>query len=462
MPLLTKSPIFWLTAAGWLLLALPVGAVTNLKVDEQHVREWNRFAARLFALHQHQLEKYDTYQKITSGGYATHPDFYQQISYYNKENDRLLSRIQWEIKRPDTLHSIAVYVYDEQGVLQRDYLAAFLPRFRNAPVQTLINLHHIDRELKAFRQFDASGNRIYEQCSGEYFGKPFTVSLEEHQIPSIAGRMPKHLGGELYRACFSKIPSRAGRYLDPLAKTSLSAKDTDSPVSVSEKIRRLSELIDQQPGLSKNYVQRARHWFDLHEFERAIADLNIALELDSTNDEAYLWRGMALGRNGKIREGIVDLTEYIERVPDSSLAYTKRGMRYIWNGEIEKARQDLLMAIELDGQNAEAHDDLGVIDARQGNFDRAVSHFKKVIDIDPAYFKAYHNLAMTYYLQDKHFEAYQYVNKALSLEPRTRSTMMLKAEILEAIGKEELAREIRSEARYIAHDNWHEVWPENN
>jgi tetratricopeptide (TPR) repeat protein len=460
MHYLMKSRAFWTALPVLLFLATPAHALTSLKVDQQQVDEWNRFATRLFALHERQMQKYETYKKSSSGGYATHPDLYRQVSYYNKTNDKLLSRLQWEKDNPERLHSIAVYVYDEQGDLQRDYLAAYLPKYRNAPVQTLINIHFSDKELRAFRQFDASGNRIYEQCRGQYFGEPFTISLEEHEIPSIAGHMPKYISAELYRSCFSEITSEADQYLDPLNGTSGFAQPAIEVVPITEKIRRLDQQIKQQPGKAELYVQRARHWMTLQEFGKAISDLDVAVQLDETNNQAYFWRGMALGRNGQVERGIEDLTVYIERIPDSSLAYTKRGIRYVWISEVEKARQDFLKALELDNRNAEAHDDLGVIYAQQGEMDRAMSHFKKVIELEPDYHKAYHNLAMAHHIQDKNFEAYQYINKALTLKPSARSSMMLKAEILAATGKEDMAREIRSEARFMPQDNWTEVWPD--
>ncbi len=64
---------------------------------------------------------------------------------------------------------------------------------------------------------------------------------------------------------------------------------------------------------------------------------------------------MALGRAGRIEEGIQFLTVYIRRNPGDSHAYTKRGVRHIWNGDLKAAKRDLTRAIELDPGNAEAH-----------------------------------------------------------------------------------------------------------
>ena len=72
--------------------------------------------------------------------------------------------------------------HDKNGKLKRDYLAAFLPGQRNAPIQTLINFHYQNDELKSFRQFDGSGYKIYEYCEGKFFGEPLTISLDDNDF----------------------------------------------------------------------------------------------------------------------------------------------------------------------------------------------------------------------------------------------------------------------------------------
>lgn len=445
-------------------VAIPVSAATVLKEDAEHVRNWNRFADRLYILHKHQLQNHDIFKRQVTGGYASRPEFYTEVSYYDRKTDRLLSRIQWETRRPDTIHTIEVYIYDKQGRLQRDYLAAYLPRFRNAPVQTLINLHYSDKELKAFRQFDASGDRIYEQCRGRYFGKHVMLALEDYEIPSVIGYMPKNLSRELYDACFSEISAEAGKYLNPLMeirdKPAMTNRNSPDRQNVTAEIAQLSRKIERYPDRADNYIQRAQRYFYQHEFNAAIEDLSRAIRLDDKQNEAYFWRGMARGRNGEIQEGIADLSVYIERVPDSSRAYTKRGVRYIWNGEIDNAKQDLQKAIELDGTNAEAHDDLGVIYAQRGEFGKAITHFNKVIEFEPSYHKAYHNLAMTLHVQQRNLEALQQIDKALALRPESKNSLSLKAEILKAIGQVDRAKQLQEQAEFLPEENWSEQWPD--
>lgn len=73
------------------------------------------------------------------------------MSYFNKNTNKLISKIQWEVDKPDTIHTIEVFLYDAQGQVKTDFYARYLPYARNAPVQTLINLHNYNDSLHSFQ-----------------------------------------------------------------------------------------------------------------------------------------------------------------------------------------------------------------------------------------------------------------------------------------------------------------------
>ena len=448
-------------------LATTVSAKSKMaiSVDPTHVNNWNTFAERLEILHRHYMATRDIRTRETQGGYMGLPEFYREVSYYDTDSGKLLSRVQWQNDKPEQMHSIEVFIYDQNGKLQRDYLAAFLPKFRNAPIQTLINLHYQNDELKSFRQFDASGTRIYEQCSGRYFGEPLMLSLEEEDLFGVTKSAIKMLESDEYFTCFEHTQAKLGEYVNPLYGIKLSkelalragieAVKDDADV-VENRIRTLSEKITSNPQLASLYVQRGQAYFELHEFEKAIADYDQALRLDDNTDDAYFGRGMARGRNGQIKQGIADLTVYIERHPDNSRAYTKRGVRNIWLGDYVQAEADLRKAIALDANNAEAHDDLGVMLARKGQYKKALAAFEQVVNIDPAYQKGYHNLAMTQHILKRHTAALKMINKALELSQNDKNALLLKSSILHNMGMLKEAKAIEERADYMPEGNWSE------
>jgi len=186
--------------------------VKHMEVDADHVTSWNRFADRVYALHSRQIagreirqtEMVGVYNGTAASGYR-----YKETSYYDAHTGLLLSRVRVDRDRPKILHVVEVFLYDEQGRVARDYAALYLPWSQNAPMRTLINVHQYNRELRAYRQFDASGNRVYEQCKGMHAGVKVGISLEQQEIG------PPTTASDAYRACFAGVQQTAGVYLSP-------------------------------------------------------------------------------------------------------------------------------------------------------------------------------------------------------------------------------------------------------
>lgn len=461
---------FFIILTGIYASSFAVAAKTSkstMSIDNQQVKTWNQFADNLHLYHKYLMNTHKVHTTEIIGGYAGMPDFYREVSYYDDASGKLLSKIQWERENPKQIHVIEVNVYDQAGRLKGDYLAAYLPEHRNAPIQTLINLHYQNDELHSFRQFDASGARIYEHCEGKYFGEPLLISLEEDDFVILDMATRGIIDSEKYLSCFEHIPHIATKFLSPLimgnvpdsfiaVNSSNYSHDKSLDNDVSSKIEQLTRLIGESETPASLLIERGRAYFKLHEFGKAVKDYDKALALDDLLDEAYFGRGMAKGRMGLVKPGIADLSIYIDRNPANSRAYTKRGVRYIWIGELENARQDLVKAIQLDPANAEAHDDLGVVSASKGNYQAAITHFMHVVGIDPTYQKGFHNLAMSYFIIGEKQKALHNINSALAISPQDKNSLLLKGEILNAFGKRKEAQAIIERAEFLPEGNWSE------
>ncbi len=188
---------------------------TNVQVNEEEVHQWNAFADSLYRLHRQQLTGRKLREAKQVGGYAGLPGFYREVSYYDADTGRLLSRIQWERAQAERIHSIEVYVYGADGRLARDYLAWYLPDARNAPRQTAVNLHHYAGDLHGWRQFDASDNRIYEKCSRASDDKPLFDLSGEDRIAHAEDNPRSIVYSVEYWRCFGNLPKTAGAFLQP-------------------------------------------------------------------------------------------------------------------------------------------------------------------------------------------------------------------------------------------------------
>jgi hypothetical protein len=207
-----------LITAGTVLLLATISAwaagtqIIQMEIDDDDAMSWNRFASKAYDLHKQQIAGRtirETEETGEYGGTAASGYRYKETSYHDARTGLLLSRVRVDRDRPQILHIIEVFVYDEQGRVARDFAAIYLPWSQNAPMRTLINLHRYNHDLHAYRQFDASGERVYEQCKGMHAGKKVDISLEQQDIG------PQTTASDAYQACFAGVQETVGAYLVP-------------------------------------------------------------------------------------------------------------------------------------------------------------------------------------------------------------------------------------------------------
>ena len=187
-------------------------ATEAMKGDNNHVRVWNKFANDSFKLHKKLTDGKKLEVKTRVGSYANVKDFYIEHRYFDK--GRLISQVQWEKDDPKTLHTIEVYVHDKQGRVIRDFMAAYLPFYHNAPSQTLISIHHYIGNLHAFRSFDASGDVVLERCTGkDEKGQEVNLLLDENDLINDPDDI---LISKEYKRCFTGFKQeKLGKFIIP-------------------------------------------------------------------------------------------------------------------------------------------------------------------------------------------------------------------------------------------------------
>lgn len=184
----------------------------SVQVDNQRANQWNTFVDEVYQLHLKQIKNKKITTSNRSGSYHRLPNFFQEIKFLDASRNSLLSKIEWETNRPDKIHSIEVRVHDKSNNIIREYSASYLPTFRNAPYQTLINLHHYSDSFHSFRQYDASDNLIYEVCKSTKTKQ----KLFEHDDYEIPDDFTQGIGTEkTYQKCFRQLPRSAARHLPP-------------------------------------------------------------------------------------------------------------------------------------------------------------------------------------------------------------------------------------------------------
>jgi tetratricopeptide (TPR) repeat protein len=169
------------------------------------------------------------------------------------------------------------------------------------------------------------------------------------------------------------------------------------------------------PGSAIEYAERGLTRLRNGEFDKAIADFDMAIRLDPNYAEAYKNRGNAYIGKGNFNQAIADYTEAIRCNPNYTVAYHNRGNANSEIGKLNQAIADYTRSIELDpGDAAMSYNSRGHRYLILGNKGNAVADFNEAIRLDPNYADAYYNLGNA---QEDPCKAIVNYNLALELNP---------------------------------------------
>jgi tetratricopeptide (TPR) repeat protein len=134
---------------------------------------------------------------------------------------------------------------------------------------------------------------------------------------------------------------------------------------------------------------RSIAYSSIQNFENAIDDLGIYLQIDSTSSLAYWQRAVcqakvnefnaSQGTNIELQMANVlgDLSDAIKRAPKNAYLYYNRGTLYALRSDNMRAIDDYTEAIKLEHNLAEAYYNRGLVYIRLKKTDEAISDLSK-------------------------------------------------------------------------------------
>ncbi|MCE7869631.1 tetratricopeptide repeat protein [bacterium CPR1] len=102
-----------------------------------------------------------------------------------------------------------------------------------------------------------------------------------------------------------------------------------------------------QPCLCKAFVFRGASYFLLDQHQKAISDLDKALQLDPENPEALYYRGCAYLFKGDSKQAIKDYDRFLKLQTESGAGYFYRGLAHYRLGQLEPCVSDTSKAISF-------------------------------------------------------------------------------------------------------------------
>ena len=125
------------------------------------------------------------------------------------------------------------------------------------------------------------------------------------------------------------------------------------------------------------------------EYDRAIADFDVALQLDPDEAMSYRGRGAALRRKGELDQAIADFNAAVWLDPQDIYAYRFRGDAYIAKENLPQAIRDFDVALSINPDDEVSYRRRGDAYLPSGNFDLAIAYYNGALECDPSSGPAY-------------------------------------------------------------------------
>jgi tetratricopeptide (TPR) repeat protein len=101
------------------------------------------------------------------------------------------------------------------------------------------------------------------------------------------------------------------------------------------------------PATASSYRDSAIDWSRKGDLDRAIADLERAIELAPDDAKAYRHRGNAFGLKGDVDRALADYDRALRIDPNDAAIFHDRGLMWQRNKELDKALADLDRAVRM-------------------------------------------------------------------------------------------------------------------
>ncbi len=182
-------------------------------------------------------------------------------------------------------------------------------------------------------------------------------------------------------------------------------------------INDLTLALELDPQSSTAYQNRANLYANAGENDKAIADFDRAIEVDPQSYVGYLYRANYYNSRRQFEAALADMTQAIEFEPQNFGLYTSRAEVNEGLSRHDAAIADFAYAIELDPQNAELYNARGQFFQRIEQYEDAIADFTRAIELDPAHMIARSNRASAYDALDLFETALEEINTAIEMAP---------------------------------------------
>lgn len=179
-----------------------------------------------------------------------------------------------------------------------------------------------------------------------------------------------------------------------------------------------TQAIQLDPNFADAYSNRGNAYRKLYEYDKAFADFAMAIQINPNSAQNYNYRGLTYNDIYDYDKAISDFTLAIRLDPVYVDAYRNRAFTYDNIKEYEKALLDHVKDINIDPENASAYIARGYTYRLKGEYEKAFADYTTAIELDPESAWAYASRANAYIVLKEYDKAFADFAKAIELDPK--------------------------------------------
>ena len=138
---------------------------------------------------------------------------------------------------------------------------------------------------------------------------------------------------------------------------------------------------NRQTRQAQRHVRKGYEHYKENRLEKALEELNLAIEIHPQNHEAYFWRARTFIRLEQDDKAIADFKTVVNLNPRYSSAYDNLGWLFMRRNDYDESLASLSKSIELKPDNGWAHYMRGRIYFKRGDLQNAVENAKTACNL---------------------------------------------------------------------------------
>jgi len=190
----------------------------------------------------------------------------------------------------------------------------------------------------------------------------------------------------------------------------------DRALEMAEDI--ITRLPSSDINVEWSLVLQGKYYLDRNKAELAKSCLRKAIHLNSKNPAAHYSLAIALAKQDKEADAVVEYRRAIELQPSDALAHNNLGVLLQKQKQTDAALVEYRRAVAWDPLHADSHNNLGSALKAKGQVKEAMARYRRAIEVDRTYAPARYNLGVILKEQGKSDEAVAEFRSAIEYAPK--------------------------------------------